>query len=508
MTLTRGSSSSAPMTVHIAIIGDGITGLCMSLALSRRHVSHQVFPSTSPASHGPIWTLGPNAVHALNVIDPRLEDQFWEHSTVDLDPRRARWFSIRCGMADAAAESRSTVESCLQPLPLLTDVEAQGPFAQGRGCIHQDEFAQQIRALNGERKIGAQKVVKVNERADHVELRMEDHSVVTADLVLACDGVDGPAHRWLASCGAPSPKPTLSGYQYEMLIPWHDAQFYLGSEVANNGNIFVGRHAYITSNPVKHDHQSWLHVIAARQLSGQDLISSGRSHQGSREDFLHDFEGWAAPLRDLFHNVNTIPVRQEIVEYSVSLPRHRGRVCLLGEAAYPVALHESSLAGMILEDVALMSGLLPRRADQLWTTAATIFPIFETLRQGRAGRAMETARWAGRLLQYDHPDIGDDVAVVSLNAHHRWNWMWTYDIQWDFWRANDLMRQFKTRPGALVQDLTRAPDLTPSRLDEDEWDDDFEESSPIITSKIYRSEAPSPDSDLGFVDLGDHDAII
>ena len=492
-------AASNKTTVHVAIIGDGVTGLCMSLALSRQHISHQVFPSTSPESYGPIWTLGPNAIHALNVIHPGLEERFWEQATFDLDPRWGRWCSFRSGMSRPVSTEGST-----EPMPLLVDVEAHGPHAKGRGCIHQNDLSQHVCALNGGNEIWAHKVVEVGECDSGIELTMEDSSIVMADLVLACDGADGPARRWVASGEPPQPTPTLTGHRYDMMVPWQEAEFFLGSEVAGNGNVFVGRHGYVATSPVGYDDQRWLHVVAVRQIP--DPGATGGKHHDLRrpEDLLRDFEGWAAPLRALLGSVKSIPAPHSITEYQVNLPHHRGRLCLLGEAAHPLTLHECSSAGMNLEDVALMSRLLPmiRRVTPEGNVETTLL-VFDALRRDRTERAMETARWAGRLLQLDHPDIGDDLNVIGLNACHRWNWMWMYDVQWDVWRATHKLQQLMTVVGASEMShlVTHQPEC--HLTDEEEWELHFEGLSPAMTSNISRSTTPSLGSDLGSTELGE-----
>ena len=487
--------------IQVAIIGDGVTGLCMSLALSRQCVSHKVFASASSETHRPIWTLGPNAIHALQAIHPSLEEWFWEHATFDLDPRWGRWFSLRLGMARMLTEEGSTVEGQTERLPLLVDVEADGPYAKGRGCIHQDDLLQQIRALNGANEMWANKVVEIRECDSGIELRMEDGSTRIADLVLACDGADGPARRWVASSEFRLPMSTPSGYWYEMTVPWQESESCLGHEVVRNGNIFVGRHGYITSTPVEYDNQRWLHVVAVRQSLDQARIGGQQNHHCRPEDLLQDFEGWAAPLRALLGSVKSIPVRHKIANYQADLPYHRGRVCLLGEAAHPITLHECSSAGMNLEDVALMSRLWPTvHPETPWAKSETIFQVFDAVRQERTGRAMETAYWAGRLLQMNHPDVGDDLAVVSLNACHRWNWMWTYDVQWDVRRAVHKLQQLKTTVEPSKVSPAVIPQLAPRPADADEWEHDFEELNPVITSLTSMAKTRLLDSDLESVE--------
>jgi salicylate hydroxylase len=62
---------AAPFTV--AIIGGGLAGLTLSIGLTRYGISHKIYESAKCFSEiGARIAMGPNAVWALTLIDPRL----------------------------------------------------------------------------------------------------------------------------------------------------------------------------------------------------------------------------------------------------------------------------------------------------------------------------------------------------------------------------------------------------------------------------------------------------
>lgn len=77
--------------LRVAIIGGGIGGLCVAISLLKHpHIDVQVYEAA--ASFGEIGAgvmLGPNALHALDLVGPDARAAFEKHATGNLWPKYA-----------------------------------------------------------------------------------------------------------------------------------------------------------------------------------------------------------------------------------------------------------------------------------------------------------------------------------------------------------------------------------------------------------------------------------
>lgn len=85
----------------------------------------------------------------------------------------------------------------------------------------------------------------------------------------------------------------------------------------------------------------------------------------------------------------------EIIAYPIyDVPKlshwHKGRVCLIGDAAHGISPHIGQGASLALEDTAVIAGLLKSQNDH-----STAFHIFQSERQPRVEKVIKSARKVG-----------------------------------------------------------------------------------------------------------------
>ena len=85
----------------IGIIGGGLAGLTLSIALTHHGVSHKIYEAAKAFSEiGAGIAMGPNSVLALSLIDPRLRECFMRCATYnEREKDRRLYFGIRYGIA-------------------------------------------------------------------------------------------------------------------------------------------------------------------------------------------------------------------------------------------------------------------------------------------------------------------------------------------------------------------------------------------------------------------------
>jgi len=82
-------------TTDIAIIGGGLAGLTLSIGLTRHGIKHKIYEAASAfAEIGAGIAMGPNAISALTLIDPRVRDCYDRCATYnESEDLRDTWVS-------------------------------------------------------------------------------------------------------------------------------------------------------------------------------------------------------------------------------------------------------------------------------------------------------------------------------------------------------------------------------------------------------------------------------
>jgi 2-polyprenyl-6-methoxyphenol hydroxylase-like FAD-dependent oxidoreductase len=112
---------AAPFT--IAIIGGSLAGLTLSIGLTRFRISHKIYEAAKCFSEiGAGIAMGPNAVYALALIDPRLRECYDRCATFnEREDQRELFFDIRYGMeSDKSGAVKYTSRCTHDVLRVLT----------------------------------------------------------------------------------------------------------------------------------------------------------------------------------------------------------------------------------------------------------------------------------------------------------------------------------------------------------------------------------------------------
>jgi salicylate hydroxylase len=243
--------------LHIAIIGAGITGTTLSLALSARGIAHTVYEqSRHPTELGAGLGLGPNAARALRIAHRGVYERFLEVCT----PRDMRWKSASKVESQERKEKEEGKEeeeeeekvwihfldgtSPLGARDLPPAFRIPCPYPEGHGAVHRARWLEVLMGMVGEG------VVQFGKRLERIEdqgpggkmvLRFEDGTIAEADAVVGCDGVKSKVREVLvggrdqdgAKCG-------YSGkYAYRCMIPMDQAVEELGPARAGCSSLWV-----------------------------------------------------------------------------------------------------------------------------------------------------------------------------------------------------------------------------------------------------------------------------
>lgn len=365
--------------MDVAIVGGGIGGLSLALALQRVGVRSRVFeqaPALTPVGAG--IGLWPGALKALREIE--VSPWFWElpvcpfrwAQTADAQGRSIKGFDvsgITHGLGDVVRRS-DLQAAVLEQLPA--------------GCV-----------VTGSRLRG------LVQHPHHVELHFED-SVERADLVVGADGLNSVVRA--AILGAE--EPCFSGETvYRGMAQYAVDDPGMMSETQSRG--WRG-----CLHPLDTETVYWWVTRRAgqgenetpEQRKARVLAGVGRWAGGMPEAVA------ATPAEDILKN--DLFDRPAVARWS------SGRVTLLGDAAHPTTPNLGLGGCMAIEDALVLARALHQNPDH-----ERAFAQYERQRHARTARVVRMSRAMGRSGSLTHPVAQGAWRVVNAltpSAFPRW----------------------------------------------------------------------------------------
>jgi salicylate hydroxylase len=305
---------SPPATPHrplrIAILGAGIGGLALALALTKHHISYTLYEAAPEFSAlGAGIAFGPNALRAMAMLDARL---------------KAGYDGVATGNASAGKEHVfHEILLCEEGLGRARGWEPAGVeyACYAKSSCHRRELLEVMRRLvPAERVVFGKRAVRVTQGVEGVEVGFADGSVVVADALVGCDGGKGVTRRAVLVDGVVEEHPVLlrrrledvdasyaGRYVYRAIVPMEDAREILG-EYAGDGKMFVGEGKYFATYQMSGG--AHLNLLAGRQ-DDKPWTHDQWTKEVTKEEMLRDFEGCDSRLVKLL-DVSEISPPQEM----------------------------------------------------------------------------------------------------------------------------------------------------------------------------------------------------
>lgn len=227
------TTKTPPKPFELAIIGGGIAGLMLAIALHKRNIRATIYEQA--AEFGEIGAgvgISRNAIKAMELIDRSVLGAFNIVATRNKwETKKSTWFDFMDGMSDVHA-------SRLEPLFAMVDPGV------GQNAVHRARFLDELT------KLLPRDCAQFNKRLSHLMddrlttgkmlLKFEDGCVAEADAVLGCDGIKSRTRTILVGADHAAAKPVYTHkYAYRGLIPMGQAIQALGEERAVNASMWV-----------------------------------------------------------------------------------------------------------------------------------------------------------------------------------------------------------------------------------------------------------------------------
>ena len=385
----------------VVVVGGGIGGVAMALALGRQ--GHRVQLLEQADQIGAIGygvQMGPNVMPMLDELG------------VGAEVRAAAYFPKDIMLYDYLTGQT------LSHIPLQTTEFAQRYQSQPYIAIHRvDMHELLLKACEKYPHISLNQSTTVtgySQTSDVVSLHTAQGDTIQAAAVVACDGLRSRVRAQMR----PDDVPRESGYvAHRSLIPMDQAPAQV--QQRQTVTMWAGPGLHVIYYPLRQ--ASLLNIVLVVQLPAH--VSSTQD-QGYT-DYLQHLLAQAQPEPQQVAKLVHLDRRWAIADREPMRHWHDGRVCLLGDAAHATLQSLAQGAGMAIEDVVCLSGLMAQHG----TDVSSAFKDFERARFLRTARV----QWVSRHLWEDYHCQGVQAQVRSeiysqrdVADHYRClDWLWT-----------------------------------------------------------------------------------
>ncbi len=368
--------------VEILVVGGGIGGLAVSLALARRGRSVQVLEAAPEFGEiGAGIQLAPNATHMLD----RLE--------------------VLPAVIDCSVLPRSLVFMDAVKGEPLTSVDLGADFLGHYGTpyvvLHRSDLHSiLLDACRREERIALavdKLVVRVEDRGDGALAECADGSSYSCEALIGADGLRSVVRRLMSD-----DEPVASGYvAYRGTITTADADLH---ELQDSMVYWWGPELHLVQYKVRRG-----------ELYNQVGVFRSRVADVDSEEFgspaeLDERFGRCCPAVRRGAGLLQRGMRWPMIDRDPITTWSQNRITLLGDAAHPMLQYLAQGGCQALEDALCLADMVTAH-DQF----ADAFAAYEAIRVPRANRVQTSARWFGEMVHLD--GVGLDLRNHLLAQH-------------------------------------------------------------------------------------------
>jgi salicylate hydroxylase len=412
--------------LRVAIVGAGIGGLSLALALRERGVRADVFEQAAELTEiGAAIALSANATREYARLG--LVDELAAASTTPTELVYRHWQDGTRIAAHPVRNGNAYVDR----------------FGAPYFGIHRADLQKTLSTAFGVENLHLGcRLVDIVRTPDSVVLKFANGRVEDADVVVGADGVRSTVRRWITG----SDDAVYSGTSaFRGLVPTenlpslpdpHAIQFWMGPD----GHLLhyaIGGHGEIVNFfAVVETPRIWLQDSTVAEVHEDVPVAS--------------FRGWHPAVTEMI-GAAASPIRWALFTVRPLLRWYRGRVVLLGDAAHGMLPHHGQGANTSIEDAFALAGLLAgAEPDDLEAR----FSRYQTLRRART-RKIQRSSWVTNSLLH----LPDGPAAQRRNEKvarvwQDFGWIHEYDVQQALPESERVPREASpARGGGAARDV-------------------------------------------------------
>ncbi|KAG6130392.1 hypothetical protein E4U38_007583 [Claviceps purpurea] len=394
--------------LEFAIIGGGVAGLTLAIALLRRGLKVEIFEQAGQFQEiGAGVSFTPNAVQAMKICDPAIHEAFERVCTRNIWPSKQKtWFDYYDAQSENATSS---------PVFSITN-------DLGQNGVHRAHFLDElIKLVPPQAAHFGKKLDKYGEdKHGRLHLSFTDGSEHQADVLLACDGIKSKVRQLLFGAHHPCANPSYTHkYAYRALVPMDAAIDSLGEERAQNAAMHMGKGGHVLTFPINHGQT--VNVVAFHTTSDPWPDSSKLTAPSTREEALRDFAHFRPEITNLLKLASPNLDVWAIFDLGDNPPPTfaKGPVCLVGDAAHATSPHHGAGAGFCIEDAAVLAQLFANDEILDRTAVQVALAVYDACRRERASWLVQSSRHIGNTYEWIAEGIENDFTKIQEEITHR-----------------------------------------------------------------------------------------
>jgi salicylate hydroxylase len=387
----------------ILIIGGGIGGLALALALIRRGLDVAVYEQADALREvGAGVQMGANGTRVLHALGLK---QALETTQVIAAGKRARLWNT--------GETWTTFD--------LSAV-SQERYGSPHIFMHRGDLQAALADAIARERPNAIKLgwryTSLTQNDDGVAVTFDNGATVQAALAVGADGIRSPVR---AALFGPD-RPEFTGVvAWRGLVPMAKLPTHLAGNVATS---WLGPSRHILHYPVRRG--ELMNIVAF--VERDDWQVESWTARGTHAELANDFAGWHEDAHIIFRHIEQ-PFKWALM-IRPAMPRWSDRrVTLLGDACHPTLPFLGQGAVMAIEDAYVLAGFIAKHPSD----HATAFARFEEARRERTAavvaRSLQT-----RLKAVDRAFANADSAAAHIEREwkqervtERYDWIYRYD---------------------------------------------------------------------------------
>jgi salicylate hydroxylase len=395
----------AESAVRVAIIGAGIGGLSLGLALQERGIQADVFEQASElAEIGAAIALSANSIREFTRLG--LLDSLAANSTIPTELIYRHW---QDGTRIAAH-------------PVREGNWYEKRFGSPYFGIHRADLQKSLGGAfsTGHLHLGHRLTNLVQER-DSVVLEFANGRVERVDIVVGADGVRSTTRRWVTGAddtvysGTSAFRGIVPTENLPSLPDPHAIQFWMGPDAHLLHYAIGGNGGSVNFFAVVETPKIWLHRSTVAEVHEELPVAS--------------FRGWHPAVTEMIRAAAS-PLSWALFAVRPLLQWYRGRVVILGDAAHGMLPHQGQGANTSVEDAFALAALLAEGTGDPENT----FSRFQALRRTRT-RKIQRSSWVTSSLLH----LPDGPAAEARNRKvarvpDDFGWIHEYDVQQELQR--------------------------------------------------------------------------
>lgn len=385
--------------LRVAIIGAGIGGLSLGIALQERGVQAQVFEQAFELGEiGAAVALSANSLREFSRLG--LLDQLAAGSTIPTALIVRGWQN----------------EIPIAVHPVREDSWYHQRFGAPYFGIHRADLQKVLADAFGTNNLNlGYRVVNIVDGVDSVRVEFANGDSTHVDLVVGADGVNSSVRRWVTG----AEQTIFSGTTgFRGVVPIEELPSLPDPQAIQ---LWMGPDAHVVHYPIGGDGgavnflavlrgpSTWQHPKKVVEVDAELPVSS--------------FRGWHPAICEMIKAAAS-PLTWALFAVRPLLRWHRGRIVIIGDAAHGMLPHHGQGANVSIEDAFALAALLTATDDPL-----AALPRFQTLRRART-RAIQRSSWVtGSLFHVPEGPMTTARDRKMKTMPQDFAWIHGYDVQ-------------------------------------------------------------------------------